>query len=283
MTIHLLAQVESAPDMTVTATVHNAATAAAAIVLLGVVVYAIRAARRHHSLVPLACLLGGALTVGYEPLVDVLGMCRLPANYQWTLFTVLDRPMPVYAILVYCAFFGGFAIVSWNHLKSGGSAQGLWRKYVIAILINTFLFETPAVSIFSVYTYYGKQPLDFWGFPLWWPFVNTAGPLIAGAIIYVLASRFNVAPRMLLGLAVIAVPMMNGAVNGAAAYPTWLALNSDVPTWLAWIAGAVTIGLAILIMRGAIGVVSGLDQREKISAGSEFPATQHRSGLQAER
>jgi hypothetical protein len=283
MTIHLLAQVEGAPDMTVTATVHNAATAAAAIVLLGVVVYAIRAARRHRSWVPLAFLLGGALTVGYEPLVDVLGMCYLPANYQWTLITVLDRPIPVYAILVYCAFFGGFAIASWNHLKSGGSAQGLWRKYAIAILINTVLFETPAVSIFSVYTYYGKQPLDFWGFPLWWPFVNTAGPLIAGAIIFVLASRFNVTSRTLLALAVITVPIMDGAVNGAAAYPTWLALNSDVPTWVAWIAGAVTVGLAILIMRGAIAAVSRLDQRETISAGSEFIATQHRSVVRTER
>jgi hypothetical protein len=212
--------------------------------------------------VPFAFLLGGALTIAYEPIVDVLGMCYLPENYQWTLLTVLDRDIPVYAILVYTAFFGGFATAGWNHLKSGRSANGLWTKYVVAILINTFLFETPAVSIFSVYTYYGKQPFDFWGFPLWWPFVNTAGPLIAGAIVFLLAGRFNVAGAKLLAIAVVAVPLMDGAVNGAAAYPTWVALNSDVPTWVAWIAGALTVSLAILIMWGAIRAVSRLDRSD---------------------
>lgn len=243
---------------------HNVGTAVAAVVLLGVVVYAVRVARRHHSLVPFAFLLGGALTVGYEPVVDVLGMCYLPKDYQWTLFSVLGRDMPVYTILVYCAFFGGFATVAWNHLKSGGPPRGLWRKYIAAILINTFAFETPAVAVFSVYTYYGKQPFNFWGFPLWWAFINTAGPLIAGALIYLLGNRFNVGSRILLALGVIAVPMMDGAVNASAAYPTWLALNSDVPTWVAWIAGAVTVGLTILIMAGAIRTVQRLDHSKLV-------------------
>jgi hypothetical protein len=138
--------------MTVSATVHNAGTAVAAVVLLGVVIYAGRVARRHHSLVPFAFLLGGAFTVGYEPIVDVLGMCYLPENYQWTLFSALGRDMPVYAILVYCAFFGGFATVAWNHLQSGGPAQRLWRNYIAAILINTFPVRDPAVAVFSAYT-----------------------------------------------------------------------------------------------------------------------------------
>jgi hypothetical protein len=262
----ILAQVEQPPDLRVTATLHNVGTAVAAVVLLGVVVYAVRVARRHHSLVPFALLLGGALTVGYEPVVDVLGMCYLPKDYQWTLFSVLGRDMPVYAILVYCAFFGGFATVAWSHLKSGSPARGLWRKYIAAILINTFAFETPAVAIFSVYTYYGKQPFNFLGFPLWWAFINTAGPLIAGALIYVVGDRFHVSPRALLALAVIAVPMLDGAVNASAAYPTWLALNSDVPTWVSWMAGAVTVSLAILIMAGAIRTVQRLDQSQPVGS-----------------
>jgi hypothetical protein len=266
MHFDILAQVEQPPEMTVSSTVHNIGTVIAAVVLLGVVVFAVRVARRHHSLVPFALLLGGALTVGYEPIVDVLGMCYLPKSYQWTLFSALGRDMPVYAILVYCAFFGGFATVAWNHLKSGSPARGLWRKYIAAILINTFAFETPAVAVFSVYTYYGKQPFNFLGFPLWWPFINTAGPLIAGALIYLLGNRFNVGSRTLLALAAIAVPMMDGAVNASAAYPTWLALNSDVPTWVAWVAGAVTVSLAILIMAGAIRTVQRLDQSQPVGS-----------------
>jgi hypothetical protein len=253
---------EPVPHFTASQALHNTATAAAAAVLLGVIVVAYRLARRHHSPVPFFFLLGGALTVGYEPVVDTLGKCYLPSDYQWTMFTVLDRPMPVYAVLVYTAFFGGFAIMSWNHLTTGGPAAGLWKKFAAAILVNTFLFETPAVSIFRVYTYYGHQPFDFWGFPLWWPFVNTAGPIAAGALIYVLGSHLKLKGRALFGLSMILIPMTDGAVNGAAAYPTWMALNSDVPAWITWCAGAITIGLAVLIMRGVIGGLEVVRQRD---------------------
>lgn len=253
--------VEPHPDFTVTAGVHNGFTAVAAVVLLGVVVWAVRVSRQHHTPIPFFFLLGGALTVGFEPIVDLLGKCYLPTDYQWTLFTVLDRPMPVYAILVYAAFFGGFAIMAWNHLTTGGSPEGLWKWYGAAILINTFFFETLTVSVFDVYTYYGHQPFDFWGFPLWWPFVNTTGPIAAGALIYVAGKHLTLSARALATIAVLVVPMTDGAVNAAAAYPTWLALNSDVPPWVTWCAGALTIGLAILIMRSIIGTLNTIRAR----------------------
>ncbi|HEY1971207.1 MAG TPA: hypothetical protein VGH89_24850 [Pseudonocardia sp.] len=243
---------EPVPDLTVSPAVHIAATLAAGLVWLGVLIFASVQARRHRSPIPLLFLLGGALTVGFEPIVDTLGKCYLPRNYQWTMFTVLDRPMPVYAVLVYSAFFGGFALMAWSHLRRGGAPSELWRKYALAIAINTFLFETPAVPIFHVYTYYGNQPFDFWGFPLWWPFVNTAGPLVAGALVYVLQTHLELPAKRLLPLAVLLVPMGDGFSNAASAYPTWLALNSAVPAALTWGAGALTIGLATLIVHGMI-------------------------------
>ena len=253
--------IESPPNFTTSAGVHNGFTAVAAVVLLGVIVWAVRVARREHTAIPFFFLLGGALTVGYEPIVDVLGKCFLPKDYQWTLFTVLDRGMPVYAIFVYVAFVGGFAIMAWDHLNTGGSPSGLWKWYAGAILINTFLFESLAVSIFSVYTYYGHQPFNFWGFPLWWPFVNTAGPILAGALVYAARRHGKLRGRTLAAISVLVVPMTDGAVNAAAAYPTWLALNSDVPPWITWCAGAITIGLAILIMRGVIGALDTIHAR----------------------
>jgi hypothetical protein len=257
--------VQPVPHFTVSKVVYISATIAAAVVLLGVVIAAVIYLRRRRDATPLMFLLGGALTVGYEPLVDVLGKCYLPDQYQWTIFTVLGRDMPAYAVLVYSAFFGGFAWMSWSHLRSGKPASGLWRKYAIAICINTFLFETPAVTIFHLYKYYGHQPLDFWGFPLWWPFVNTAGPIAAGVVVYLLGEYSGLSKRTLLGLCVVLVPMTNGAANGAAAYPTWVALNSDVQPWVTWCAGAITVALAVLIVRGAIGLVDALKSRVAVS------------------
>jgi hypothetical protein len=144
------------------------------------------------------------------------------------------------------------AAMDLERLATGGSRQGLWKWYAAAILINTFLFETLTVSVFGAYTYYGHQPFDFWGFPLSWPFVNTAGPIAAGALIYVAGKHLTLGTRALATIAVLVVPMTDGAVNAAAAYPTWLALNSDVAPWVTWSAGALTIGLAILVMQGIV-------------------------------
>lgn len=253
--------IEPIPPFTVSAGVHNGFTAVAALALLGVAVWAAWVVSRRRTAVPLFFLVGGALTVGFEPIVDTLGKCFLPSDYQWTLFTVLGRPMPVYAILVYAAFFGGFATMAWNHLTAGGAPRGLWKWYGAAILINTFLFESIAVPIFGVYTYYGHQPFNFWGFPLWWPFVNTAGPILAGSLVYLANKYLNVRPAALAAISVVVVPMTDGAVNAASAYPTWLALNSDVAPWVTWCAGALTIGLAILIMRGIIGSLEIIQAR----------------------
>jgi hypothetical protein len=186
------------PHFTASQALHNTATPAAAAVLLGVIVVAYRLARRHHSPVPFFFLLGGALTVGYEPVVDTLGKCYLPSDYQWTMFTVLDRPMPVYAVLVYTAFFGGFAILSWNHLTTGRPATGLWKKFAAAILVNTFLFETPAVLR----------------------------------------------------------PGQPSQAQGASPVRTFDDLHPDDR------AGAITIGLAVLIMRGVIGGLEVIRQRD---------------------
>lgn len=243
----VLIGLEPLPSLTVSEDLHLIATLIAIAVWLGVLVKAAGLARRHASAIPLVMVAGGAITFGYEPVVDVLGQCYLPETHQWTLFTALDRSMPLYGLFVYSAFFGGFSMMAWAHLKRGGAARGLWTIFAVAILINTFLFETPAVWA-DVYTYYGNQPWDLWGFPLWWPFVNTAGPIAAGALVYVLDERLRLERGYLLAATFVAVPLFDGLSNGAAGLPTWLALNSDVPTVVVWVAGTVTMLIGCLIV-----------------------------------
>lgn len=266
---------EPVPDMTVTKTLFNLATAAAALVLAGVMITAIRLASRYRTPIPLLFILGGALTYGYEPIVDTLGKCWLPSGYQVTVFRMLDRPMPLYGLFVYMAFFGGFTLTSWSQLMAGAEPNAIWRTWGYAIFINTFLFETPAVPIFHIYIYYGIQPFDLWGFPLWWPFVNTTGPLCAGIIIYLLQKHFQVEKKLLLLLSVILVPMSNGAVNGAAAYPTWVSLHTNVPVGVVYLAGAVTVGLATMILHGVIKAANFVQKQIPISS----PSSPERSPL----
>jgi hypothetical protein len=246
---------ETPPDMTVSADKNLLATAIAAAVWLGVVIWGMRLGRKYATAIPLILVAGGAITYGYEPLVDNLGKCWLPEHHQWTLFTTFGRSMPVYGVFVYSAFFGGFAILSWAHLKGGGAPSGLWRKFALAMFINAFLFESPAIWA-DFYTYYGNQPFNPWGFPLWWPFVNCAGPIALGALLYALDAYGGIARRWLYATAFIGQPVFNGFSNGGAGLPTWAALNSDVSTFVVWVAGTVTILLGCLFV---LATVKGLE------------------------
>jgi hypothetical protein len=255
------------PNMQLSSTKHLIAEGITFVVWFGVLAWAISVARRNRSPLPLLMMLGGAITYGYEPVVDTLGKCWLPSTHQWTLFTVLGRHMPVYGVFVYSAFFGGFSIMAWSYLKAGRDPKGLWRLYVVAILINTFLFETPAILI-HFYRYYGHQPFNFWGFPLWWPFVNTAGPIAGGALAYVLSEHTPLDRRALLAFAFISEPFFDGLSNGAAGGPTWMAMNSHVPVVVIWLVGCLTLAIAALIVGSAVWGVGLL----KASAAPSAPA-----------
>jgi hypothetical protein len=245
--------------MTVSADKNLLATLIAGAVWLGVLAWAWQLSRRYRSLVPLVLLAGGAITYGYEPLVDNLGKCWLPEEHQWTLFSAFGRDMPLYGVFVYSAFFGGFALMSWSHLKRGGAPSGLWRTFAIAMFINAFLFESPAIWA-DFYTYYGNQPFNPWGFPLWWPFVNCAGPIALGALLYVLDERARVDRGWLYGTAFLGQPIFDGVSNGGAGLPTWAALNSDVSTGIVWIAGTVTILLGCLFVFATIKALEFLER-----------------------
>lgn len=259
-----LQRLEPVPDLTVSSDLHLVATLIAIAVWLGVVVTAVRLGRRHGTLLPLLMLAGGAITYGFEPIVDTLGKCWLPEDEQWTLFTAFNRDMPVYGVFVYSAFFGGFSLMSWSHLKSGGAPSGLWRLFAVAIFINAMLFESPAVWA-NIYTYYGDQPWDLWGFPLWWPFVNTAGPLAAGALAYVLDERVRLDRRRLLAVAFVSEPVFDGMSNGFSGMPTWIALNADTPTALVWVAGTTTMLLGCLFVFATVRALEWV-RRHDLSA-----------------
>jgi hypothetical protein len=243
---HIL--LEPVPHMTVSSGLHLFAEAITFAVLVGVAVWAVVLARRYRTAVPLLMIVGGGLTYGFEPIVDTLGKCWLPATHQWTLFTEMGRHMPLYGLWVYAAFFGGFSIASWSHLKAGGAPSGLWRLYAIAIFINTFLFESPAVWA-HIYRYYGEQPFNFWGFPLWWPFVNTAGPIAGGALAYVLDEHAPIDRRILYTYAVISEPVFDGLSNGGAGGPTWMAMNTKTAAVVLWLAGCLTIAIGCLFIK----------------------------------
>jgi len=225
--------------------------------MLGFVVFAVRVWRRERDPIPALCLVGGAVCVFFEPVVDVLGLCWYPRVGQHTLFETFGRPIPVLTVFGYTWFMGGLSALVYRRTLEGGVRAAVVMYPVFMVLYLPF--ELVAVQT-GVYVYYGHQPLRVLDFPAWWAFVNCATPVIAG---YVLA---NVRP-LLRGWRVLAVlvivPLFDGAVQGATAWPVWNAINGDAPGVIVQGAGILTAGLATAL----VWVVTRLTLRPDLALG----------------
>jgi len=211
--------------------------------LVGLAGYCALRYRKERDPVPLLCLAGGAMCVLFEPIVDILGLCWYPRHGQWKLFETLGRPIPVGVLFGYMWAFGGLSAVASVVLRQKGLAA-LWRLYPLFIAVSV-PFELIA-NHSGFYTYYGNQPLRILEWPAWWGPVNFAVPIVAAVMI----DRFRphlTGPRTV-ALAFL-LPMADGAVNGATAWPVWSALNAPgLPTMIVQAAGALSVGLAVLLV-----------------------------------
>jgi hypothetical protein len=244
--VHLLLAAIPHPPVNFKASGAQDVFSVAQIVVCGVMfAFAFRELARGNGPIFLCCLIGGAIAVVWEPIVDVLGQCWLPSRGQhWEAFTLLDRHIPLMMPFVYSWFVGGQGYLFYRIFDRGIDRRRLFQLWGLVFLVNIAL-ETPGIAS-NVYTYYGKQPLDIWGFPLWWGFINPLMPMIAGALIYKLKPHLTVAPLMLAVVAII--PMADGIANAAAGWPVIAALNTDVGYAGTWIASFITLGLALFVV-----------------------------------
>lgn len=216
----------------------------------------------------LYCLIGGAIAVIWEPIVDVLGQCWLPSRGQhWEAFTLLGRHIPLMMPFVYSWFVGGQGYLFYRIFQRGIDRRQLFQLWGIVFLVNVAL-ESPGV-IAHVYTYYGKQPMDIWGWPLWWGFVNPLMPIIAGAMIYKLRPYLT---GIWTAVAVIAIiPMADGIANAAAGWPVIVSLNTSVGYVGTWIASFITLGLSLFVV-WIVGLLVGRPTEERVPATVPAPA-----------
>lgn len=187
-----------------------------------------------------ACLVGGGIACLFEPIVDTLGLCYIREGATLTTFSSMGRDFPLFINFVYIWYVGGLAYLAYRVFSNGVTVKGLFTLYLMDVFINIFL-ESPGV-LMGAYEYYGPQPVNLWGLPLWWVFVNPIMPLTAGALIYRLKPYL---PGWRIALVVPFIPMADGIANGATAWPVWTALNLDAPLWVSHLAWLVTVGLAL--------------------------------------
>jgi hypothetical protein len=191
----------------------------------------------------LYCIIGGAFAAFYEPIVDVLGLVYLKEQNALGTFTVLDRTMPLYICFVYPWYVGGLGYLASKLFERGISVRGMFALWALDCVVDVAL-ESPGI-LAGTYLYYGHQPFNLWGFPLWWGFVNPVMPMLAGALIYKLKPHLEGSPWKLLAVIPL-IPMADGLANAASGFPMWIALNqTNVSYAWTYLAGFVTLGLAL--------------------------------------
>jgi len=206
-------------------------------------VVALRNLVRGRGPVLLYCIIGGALAATMEPVVDVLGLVYLKEVDAHGTFTVLDRTMPLYICFVYPWYVGGMGYLAYRLFQRGISMKGLFQLWALDAVVDIGL-ETPGI-LAGTYLYYGHQPFNLWGFPMWWAFVNPVMPMVAGALIYKIRPHLGESGWRLLALIPL-IPMADGLANGATAWPTWVALNqTDVSYVWTHLAALATLGLSL--------------------------------------
>jgi hypothetical protein len=208
-------------------------------VVIGLVV-AVRHLVNGRGPLLLMCLIGGGIACLFEPIVDTLGLCYIREGATLTTFSSMGRDFPLFINFVYIWYVGGLAYLAYRVYSAGVTVKSMFVLYGMDVLINVFL-ESPGV-LMGAYEYYGPQPLDFWGLPLWWVCVNPVMPMTAGAIIYRLRPYLR---GWQIAAIVPVIPMADGIANGAVAWPMWTGLNLNsgvVVTHLTWL---VTLGLAL--------------------------------------
>lgn len=212
-----------------------------AVILL---VVAIRAIVKRRNFTLLLFLVGGGLATFIEPILDYLNGLWWPLYGNWTAFTILGVNLPLFVPLVYPWYLGGEAYIAYRLFKRGITWGKLWAVYGTLIVVNGAQ-ETIGLHPLGIHKYFGPQPFNFWGLPLWTMACNAVAPLFAGALFYVFQRRLTgVRTFASLGL----FPFAFLGSYAAAGWPVWIALNSDWPMWAAVLCGFATLALAYVML-----------------------------------
>ncbi|MGA8547728.1 MAG: hypothetical protein WB785_21030 [Mycobacterium sp.] len=216
-------------------------------------------ATRHGDPLALILLLSGVICTGIEPLLDLVGMVWYPTDTGPFAFTACGRSIPVWVILGYGWYYGVTSYLLFRGLKHRWSVKRV-MGYLLALAVLDLAMESVVVPI-GIYRYYGPQPFNFYGFPFWWMIPNGTIAVIGGVLLY-LAVPYLKGWRMLAGLAI--VPAADAVVYFGANWPTFTALNMDVPPVARWAAAVLGCGLTLLLAWVAVLLVKKIDQQRRI-------------------
>ncbi len=236
------------PDMVLPHVPQTVAEIVLWLVVAGFCGYAVREWRRTGSPLAIALLIGGGIALLNEPLDDILGLVHHPRPGQHILFETMG-PIPHWGLPTYIIFFGGVAYVLLIELrKLKFTPRAFWWGIGITFVLD-LLIEIPLLHT-GVYTYfaYGDVPMSIAGFPLYWLFINTTGPILTAAILFAAPTYFRGWRAPL----VVFLPVVtDAACSAAVGLPVYNALHvPGAPAWITWGGALASCAIGLVILDG---------------------------------
>lgn len=264
-------------DEPVRAAIHWGATIAPSVVLLVAVIVGIRQWRRTGQPLLLAVLIGGGLCTLIEPVVDAVGQVYLRERGATLVFSLAGRGMPIWVPPFWAVFGGLQTYLFCNLLRTRPDRRRYWRVVVTVFSIAVAL-EVPSTAL-GLYEYFGHQPFNPTGMPLWWLFTYLGG-LAAAALIVGQPQWFR---GLRVFLIVPLIPSAIGAWMAATGWPTFLALQSGAGLAVTYPAAVITAGLSTLgvalVAKGFATAEPSTDRVGARSAPVPTPATPEAAAL----
>jgi hypothetical protein len=189
-----------------------------------------------------SALVGGGVASLLEPMVDHLGLVFFAPEGQWTMLRLYGRATPWFILPCFVWYTGGQALLTLWLMRKGLTMKRLFAIYGAFVLSNVVM-EIPALAA-GVYAYYGPQPFEIAGLPLWFQSLNAATPIVAAAVFYKLGQKRGWHPA----LAIAVIPGAHVLANAVPGWPMWAALNTTRSLAVTYPVALVTIGLACLLV-----------------------------------
>lgn len=215
-----------------------------AIPLAVVLVIALNHLRTGRGPLLLFCVIGGAIASAFEAIVNVLGGMIYAEHGIWTAYEAFDRKIPILIPMAYAWFMGGQAYLCYRVFVNGCTRRRVFELWAIFCIVDAVI-ETPGL-LAGVYTYFGAQPWNFWGFPFWYGWANSIVPIVAGAAIFKLLPGLGGGWRQL--AIVPLLPMANGLAYATTCWPIWLSLNTDLGYAATYTASLITFALSCYVL-----------------------------------
>jgi hypothetical protein len=190
------------------------------------ILLALYLAWRERSALPVLMILGAALTIYLEPVVDVLGNAVHPQIGQFNLLTTNGHPVPWAVLIGYLWYFAAPPLLAYRVLQQQIMTRRLIWGAFASVVTGAALVEQIPLH-FGVWVYYGEQLPKIGYMPIWWIFANTAAVLVPFILLYKLFPTLAGLRQLLV------IPLMPcGAFMGhaAAGWPMYNLLGTDTAT-----------------------------------------------------